>query len=39
MKKKKGVGQLDVDLEVDSPAHSFLRPVTPGNYGWDGEIW
>ena len=29
-KKKKGVVQPDVDLEVDSPAHSFLRLVTPG---------
>ena len=29
MKKKKGVVQPDVDLEVDSPAHSFLRLVTP----------
>ena len=30
IKKKKGVVQPDVDLEVDSPAHSFLRLVTPG---------
>ena len=29
MKKKKGVVQPDVDLEVDSPAHSS-RLVTPG---------
>ena len=30
MKKKKGVVQPDVDLEVNSQAHSFLRLVTPG---------
>ena len=30
MKKKKGVVQPDVDLVVDSPAHSFLLLVTPG---------
>ena len=29
-KKKKGVVEPDVDLEVDSPAHSFLRLVTSG---------
>ena len=29
-KRKKGVVQPEVDLEVDSPAHSFLRLVTPG---------
>ena len=29
-KRKKGVVQPDVDLEFDSPAHSFLRLVTPG---------
>ena len=28
--KKRRVVQPDVDLEVDSPAHSFLRLVTPG---------
>ena len=26
--------QPDVDLEVDSPAHSFLRLVTPGKLHW-----
>ena len=31
-KKKKGVVQPDVDFEVDSPAHSFLRLVTPGKF-------
>ena len=31
-KKKKRVLQPDVDLEVDSPAHSFLRLVTPGKF-------
>ena len=30
--KKKGVVQQDVDLEVDSPAHSILRLVTPGKH-------
>ena len=29
-KKKKGVVQPDVDLEVESPAHFFLRLVTQG---------
>ena len=37
-KEKKGVVQPDVDLEVDSPAHSFLGLVyTPGKLHPDNQ--